>query len=787
MITRRLQSVPVISRGRPVPPRAGTTPLFKVPTLDRSNMGLEELPAEVFERDYLTKLVVKRNKMKELPAALGNLTKLMVLDISYNLFTALPKEVVNLKELAHLLISGNRINTPEALPTAEQFAALTSLVHIHMDANRLDTLPEAILAAKELERISANRNMIQNLPPGLGSLASLSFLDFSENKLQSVPKELCQLQFLSELNLQKNAISSLPEEMENMVSLKKLDLSYNNLVALPRLPVSLEQLNASRNEITALPANLGELASLCKLNMLQNKLTELPTEFYTRHYLTHANLSLNQISELSAEIAQLELLESLHLAANKLSALPAEVGQLAALYELNVSFNQLISLPDLLALEQLTHLYAAYNQLAEVPSLEGLPLRELMLCGNPTLEGNLPESLWSLAGLSILYLSDVGLVEVPHKIGELENLERLDLCLNKLTTLPDEIAIPTLQRLALAHNQLKCEIPEDVDEMMNLLELDLSHNPLDSLAADILGRPKDRGCDIVLDGLPSECDLADLMTRKPYVLSKVYNMGYAEMIGKRPTMEDAFSIVGDFGEDMEFWGMYDGHAGRNAASFAAEHHPPVLKALLEEGDAASSSEGVLKAIDESYFKVNALLKEKLTDGDPSLKHAGSTAVAVLRVGKKLYVSNAGDSRAVLCRAGQALRISLDHKPTDPEEEDRIREQGGYVMVDSPGGSGRVNGGLAVSRSIGDFYMHPYVTEKPYLREVELTDEDEFLILACDGVWDEVWDDTAVECVRNVEDPTRASAKLRDLAYVLSSDDNISVIVIQFNKEPVAHH
>jgi serine/threonine protein phosphatase PrpC len=351
---------------------------------------------------------------------------------------------------------------------------------------------------------------------------------------------------------------------------------------------------------------------------------------------------------------------------------------------------------------------------------------------------------------------------------------------------PPKIAIPGLQRLALAHNQLKCEIPEDVDEMMDLLELDLGYNQFESLPADILDRPKDRGCDIVLDGLPAACDLAGLMEREPYHLSERYSMGYAEMIGKRPTMEDAFSIVGDFGEDMEFWGMYDGHAGRNAASYAADKHPPLLKKLLEEGDAAASAEGVLKAIDTSYFQVNAALKEELSGGDPTLKHAGSTAVVVLRIGNKLYVSNAGDSRAVLCRGGKALRISHDHKPTDHDEEDRIREQGGYVMVDAPGGSGRVNGGLAVSRSIGDFYMHPYVTEKPYLLEVELTDEDDFLILACDGVWDEVWDEDAVECVRGVDDPTRASAKLRDLAYVLGSDDNISVIVIQLNKEPVAH-
>jgi len=62
------------------------------------------------------------------------------------------------------------------------------------------------------------------------------------------------------------------------------------------------------------------------------------------------------------------------------------------------------------------------------------------------------------------------------------------------------------------------------------------------------------------------------------------------------------------------------------------------------------------------------------------------------------------------------------------------------------------------------------------------DDDEFLILACDGVWDEVSDELAVEVVATESDPTLASCKLRDYAYLLGSDDNISVMVIQLKKK-----
>lgn len=95
--------------------------------------------------------------------------------------------------------------------------------------------------------------------------------------------------------------------------------------------------------------------------------------------------------------------------------------------------------------------------------------------------------------------------------------------------------------------------------------------------------------------------------------------------------------------------------------------------------------------------------------------------------RTLYVANAGDARGVLCRRGRALRLTYDHKGTDKQEAKRIMDSGGFVM------SGRVNGVLAVTRSLGDSSMKEFVVGAPYTTETELTDDDEFLILACDGV------------------------------------------------------
>lgn len=128
-----------------------------------------------------------------------------------------------------------------------------------------------------------------------------------------------------------------------------------------------------------------------------------------------------------------------------------------------------------------------------------------------------------------------------------------------------------------------------------------------------------------------------------------------------------------------------------------------------------------------------------TDFEIPGKDSGCTAVFALLKGNRLYVANAGDSRCVVSRRGKALDMSLDHKPEDTIEKKRIEAAGGIVNSD-----GRVNGGLNLSRAIGD---HAYknnselslkeqmITAFPDIRTAIIKPErDEFMVLACDGIW-----------------------------------------------------
>lgn len=139
------------------------------------------------------------------------------------------------------------------------------------------------------------------------------------------------------------------------------------------------------------------------------------------------------------------------------------------------------------------------------------------------------------------------------------------------------------------------------------------------------------------------------------------------------------------------------------------------------------------------------------DTEPG-KASGCTAVVALMVGRNLYVANAGDSRCVVCRAGKVVEMSFDHKPEDDIEFERIKKAGGRVTMD-----GRVNGGLNLSRAIGD---HGYKMNKelsaeeqmisaaPDLKKVVLEKEDEFMVLACDGIWNYMTNDEVVGFVKH---------------------------------------
>ncbi|KAK2003224.1 protein phosphatase 2C [Colletotrichum falcatum] len=229
--------------------------------------------------------------------------------------------------------------------------------------------------------------------------------------------------------------------------------------------------------------------------------------------------------------------------------------------------------------------------------------------------------------------------------------------------------------------------------------------------------------------------------------------GVSAMQGWRISMEDAHTTVLDLlppGSDeakkheskLSFFGVFDGHGGDKVALFAGEHIHDIIK----------KQETFKKGNYEQALKDGFLATDRAILNDPKYEEevSGCTACVGLISDNKIYVANAGDSRSVLGIKGRAKPLSQDHKPQLEAEKSRITAAGGFVDF------GRVNGNLALSRAIGDFEFKKsaelspeaqIVTAFPDVETHEMSDDDEFLVIACDGIWDCQSSQAVVEFVR----------------------------------------
>ncbi|KDO30906.1 hypothetical protein SPRG_04809 [Saprolegnia parasitica CBS 223.65] len=239
---------------------------------------------------------------------------------------------------------------------------------------------------------------------------------------------------------------------------------------------------------------------------------------------------------------------------------------------------------------------------------------------------------------------------------------------------------------------------------------------------------------------------------------------------KRKTMEDAIRVVDGFLHTPQngFFAVFDGHGGRGVSTFLQDRLHKTLEAEAARKDGATMDE----LLERAFI---------LSDMDCCLEdfseNAGSTAAVAVIVQegptRVLYAANAGDSRTVMCKSGRATRLSQDHKAENPDEAARIAQAGGFVMQH------RVAGVLAVTRSFGDRSLKPWVTAQPFVSRTPLDEHVEFVILACDGVWDELDDQEAVNIVLSLEPLNRPQAAkfLVDAALEQGSCDNISAVVV----------
>lgn len=267
-------------------------------------------------------------------------------------------------------------------------------------------------------------------------------------------------------------------------------------------------------------------------------------------------------------------------------------------------------------------------------------------------------------------------------------------------------------------------------------------------------------------------------------------------------MEDAYCVE----NGGRFVAVFDGHGGSDVSSALRECLYNFYRKLLstkhwEERDDFDHKRTRIPSISSHVAALRGGLEqveEEVLKHD-DLVYQGSTAVAVVlhegKDGQKTLLSaNVGDSRAILSRKGKAIALTRDHKPNDEREKARIRAQGEEVQWDPYGQVYRVRD-LSLSRAIGDKFAKPAVSSEAEIMHFPVVEEDdEFILLASDGLWDVMTSQEAVDFVQEtlanssgehltVED-SELTVDREQIAKIVANEalergsaDNVCVIVV----------
>lgn len=296
---------------------------------------------------------------------------------------------------------------------------------------------------------------------------------------------------------------------------------------------------------------------------------------------------------------------------------------------------------------------------------------------------------------------------------------------------------------------------------------------------------------------------------------ELYNTlaGHGCLKGERAEMQDTYIMIPkfDLGADKSFlsrssfFAIFDGHAGPRASEYCQSHMAEAVKENLTQfTDLATMTKSLKQAFTESYKTVDdgftVIARPSCMKSKPVWKD-GTTATTMIILNNAIYVANIGDSKAVVARKKEdgtlsAICLTVDHNPMDHDERMRIQKTGAVVNSRD----GRINGFIEVSRSIGDLpFKSLGIICTPDIKKLTLSGNDQFAIIACDGLWKVFSNIEAVqyaaeqlESVKKMEieqepNESREVAELRVVAEKLAAEavrrkcgDNVSVIIVKLD-------
>ncbi|XP_071727847.1 probable protein phosphatase 2C 49 [Rutidosis leptorrhynchoides] len=232
-----------------------------------------------------------------------------------------------------------------------------------------------------------------------------------------------------------------------------------------------------------------------------------------------------------------------------------------------------------------------------------------------------------------------------------------------------------------------------------------------------------------------------------------------------------------------FYAIFDGHGGSEASSYVKHN---ALKLFFDESNLPQPDlvdDSLLKELQDYHCKAYLRADQALADECSISDYCGTTALSILILDRHLIVANVGDSRVVVSRKGVAIQMSNDHRPSYLQEKERVEKLGGYFE------DGYLNGELGVTRALGDWYMkspnglRSVLIAEPEMGHMDLSEDDEFMIIGCDGIWDVMSNEEAVGIVRREllknNEPQRCAMEIVNQALGRHAIDNLTAIVVCF--------
>ncbi|EGD72826.1 hypothetical protein PTSG_04555 [Salpingoeca rosetta] len=282
-------------------------------------------------------------------------------------------------------------------------------------------------------------------------------------------------------------------------------------------------------------------------------------------------------------------------------------------------------------------------------------------------------------------------------------------------------------------------------------------------------------------------------------ISEGAHYGLSSMQGWRIHMEDAHTHVTNIPElpNTAFFAIFDGHGGKTVAQAGSAG---IMKAILSsqpfkeaktEQD-KTNAKTLEAATKQGLLDLDDLIKQEHEELRQGHDRSGSTVVTCFITPTHFVFGNCGDSRVVLVSNNVVKFASSDHKPTNASEQERVKKAGGFVEM------GRVCGNLAVSRALGDYEYKDRsdlpakdqkISAAADMTVIERTDQDNFLVMACDGIWDVCTNDQIRVFVtfylERGYSTIQIAEKLLDHCLEIGSRDNMSVLVITLKGSPKA--